>query len=201
MIEPQYFQHYKYVIGVDEVGRGCLAGPVTAGAVMLKVDQHIEGAKDSKKLSAKKRAAIAEKITSTLPTAVAHRSAQEIDKLNILRATLSAMKDAVESVCDGYDKEQCVVLVDGNHEIPGLSLDQECVIKGDAKSHAIACASIVAKETRDAIMIALEDEKGYQFAKHKGYGTRAHYEALAEHGASVHHRQSFRLAGGYMKRG
>ena len=199
MVDDAYTSEGKIVIGVDEVGRGCLAGPVTVAAVAVRRGQHVEGAKDSKALSEKKRTSLAEKIRSELPYKVVSRSPKDIDRMNILAATLDAMREAVEDLSAALlqQGEKVIALVDGNRAIPNLSIPQECVIKGDSRSHAIACASIVAKDARDALMKSLMDDDIYGFARHKGYGTRQHYEALDAHGPSEHHRRSFRLTGGY----
>ena len=198
-------------IGVDEVGRGCLAGPVTCCAVAFRKgdDGIIEGLADSKKLTPKRREALSMKIREKFTFAIAHRSAQQIDETNILRATLEAMRMAVNSCAELavasdpnlVPEKDIHVLVDGNHEIPGLALSQETVVKGDSLHPVISAASIVAKVERDNMMIALgkasADGDLYGFAKHKGYGTKKHYEALAEHGPGPNHRKTFRLQGGW----
>lgn len=186
-------------IGVDEVGRGCLAGPVTCCAVAFKEGDSLEGLADSKKLTPKRRTLLSAKIRATFPFAIAHRSAKEIDESNILKATLDAMRDAVEA-CAKQVGGEVHVLVDGNHAIPNLRFSQETVVKGDAIHPVISAASIVAKVERDTIMASLEGDGLYSFAKHKGYGTKRHYEALAEHGPSPHHRRTFRLSGGWNKK-
>lgn len=176
------------VAGVDEAGRGPLAGPVFAAAVILPDDVVIDGINDSKKLSAKKRDElfdiIKEKAASYSICAV---SSARIDEINILQATFQAMRGAV----DGLDIKPGYVLVDGNKS-PGLSIAHEPVIKGDSKSMSIAAASILAKVSRDRYMCKMAEKyPGYGFEKHKGYGTKAHYEAIARLGICEIHRKSF----------
>lgn len=179
---------YKAVCGVDEAGRGPLAGPVYAAAVILPEGREIEGLNDSKKLTEKKREALFDVITEkALSYSIASVDAKTIDEINILQATYLAMKKAVE----GLDIPADYALVDGNR-MPPLSVDGETVVKGDAKSPSIAAASILAKVSRDRYMLELDKAfPQYQFAKHKGYGTKLHYEMLTEHGISEHHRMSF----------
>ncbi|MEW5249719.1 ribonuclease HII [Microbulbifer discodermiae] len=174
--------------GVDEVGRGPLAGDVVAAAVVLDPDRPIEGLADSKKLSEKKREQLFELIGErALSFAVARASVAEIDRLNILHASLLAMRRAVEQL----DTQPEYVLVDGNRK-PDWSYPCETVVKGDSRVAAIAAASILAKVTRDREMITLDDQyPGYGLAGHKGYPTRAHREALKRLGPSPIHRRSF----------
>lgn len=179
------------VVGLDEAGRGCLAGPVVAAAVALPPDAHLPGLDDSKKLSAEARAALVPQIhREALAVGVGQCSPAEIDELNILWASLEAMRRAAEALPFSLD----VLLVDGNREIPSVPWRQEAVVKGDATSLSIAAASIIAKTTRDGIMVALDAAfPAYGWAGHKGYPTAQHYAALAAHGPSPHHRRSFRL--------
>ncbi|MEX2963427.1 ribonuclease HII [Microbulbifer sp. TYP-18] len=174
--------------GVDEVGRGPLAGDVVAAAVVLDPDRPIEGLADSKKLSKKKREQLFELIGErALSFAVARASVAEIDRLNILHASLLAMRRAVEQL----DTQPEYVLVDGNRK-PDWSYPCETVVKGDSRVAAIAAASILAKVTRDREMITLDDQyPGYGLAGHKGYPTRVHREALKRLGPSPIHRRSF----------
>ena len=176
------------VCGIDEAGRGPLAGPVCAAAVILPLDCHIDGLNDSKKLTEKKREALFPLIQEkALAWGIGWASAEEIDAINILQATFLAMKRAVEqlSVQPGW------ALVDGNR-MPPLDIPGETVVKGDAQCASIAAASILAKVSRDRL---LEDwdtlYPEYGFAKHKGYGTTAHYDAILRHGVLPIHRKSF----------
>ena len=190
----------RLVIGVDEVGRGCLAGPVTVCAVALPVGCALEGLRDSKKLTARRREALDREIRAECLTHhVASRSAAQIDAGGILTMTLDAMREAVQTCHARLDNKNVVVLVDGTVAIPDLGLPQHTMARGDARSRTIAAASIVAKVHRDARMASLPDPGGYAFARHKGYGTKLHYEKLGELGPSAHHRKSFRLAGGYRR--
>ena len=176
------------IAGVDEVGRGPLAGPVCVACVMMPLDDIIEGVDDSKKISEKKRNLIAEQIKEkAICYAVEFVDEDTIDKINILEATKLAMKRAIEKMTIKPD----VVLIDA---ISKLDVDANIrgIIKGDALSYSIGCASILAKVTRDNLMCELAKEyPEYGFEKHKGYGTKAHIEALKEHGPCVYHRLSF----------
>ncbi len=181
-------QGYKNICGVDEAGRGPLAGPVCAAAVILKPDDIIEGVNDSKKLSEKKREQLYDVIKErALSYSIAFATVEEIEELNILNATMLAMKRAVE----GLDIPADYAIIDGN-KTPNLEIPCNYVIKGDAKSMSIAAASILAKVTRDRLLLEYAKEyPQYQFEKHKGYGTKAHREALLEYGPSPVHRPSF----------
>ena len=176
------------ICGVDEAGRGPLAGPVCAAAVMLPQGLDIPGLNDSKKLTEKKREALFEEIcASAITYGIAFATVEEIEELNILGATFLAMRRAV-----GQLKETPgLVLVDGNRD-PGVPFETECVVKGDGKCADIAAASILAKVTRDRYMLEQAERfPQYGFEKHKGYGTAAHYAALREYGPSEIHRPSF----------
>lgn len=181
---------FVHVAGVDEVGRGCLAGPVVAAAVVLPRDLRIPGIADSKALTADQRDRLYELITATAVTwAVASVDAEEIDRINILRASLLAMRRAVAALTPlpGF------VLVDGHLLVPDLPMPQRAVIGGDRKSTAIAAASIVAKVSRDRWMReAHARDPRYGFDQHKGYGTPDHLRAVSEFGYSELHRRSFR---------
>lgn len=179
---------YKAICGVDEAGRGPLAGPVCAAAVILPPDTVIDGVNDSKKLSEKKREALFDVIKETAVSyCVAYASVEEIESINILNATMLAMKRAVE----GLDVKADYVMIDGN-KMPPLDIDGETIIKGDAKSMSIACASILAKVSRDRILYEYAMEyPQYQFDKHKGYGTAVHREAILKYGPCPYHRMSF----------
>ncbi len=174
--------------GVDEVGRGPLAGPVIAAAVILDPEQPIKALMDSKKISEKKRILLALEIQKkSMAWAMGRAEHDEIDSINILQASLLAMKRAIESLAI----EPELVLVDGIH-CPDISFNVEAIIKGDNKIPAISAASIIAKVARDNEMIALDSQyPGYGFSQHKGYPTRMHIEALKELGVSSIHRKSF----------
>ena len=175
--------------GVDEAGRGPLAGPVFAAAVILDPGQIPEGLNDSKKLTEKKREFLFDVICQkAVAYAVASASVEEIDRLNILQATFLAMSRAVEALAI----QPQLVLVDGNAAPPQIRVPVRTVVKGDALSASIAAASILAKVSRDRKMMELDQEyPQYFFQKHKGYGTALHYEMLEQYGISPVHRRSF----------
>ena len=177
-----------YIAGVDEAGRGPLAGPVFAAAVILTDDVIIEGINDSKKLSEKKRDMLFDEIKSkALSYAVCSVDQSRIDEINILQATFEAMRGAVT----GLKKKPDYVLIDGDKS-PGIEIAHECVVKGDSKSMCIAAASILAKVSRDRYITEMAKlYPGYGFEKHKGYGTAAHYAAIRELGICGLHRRSF----------
>ena len=179
---------FSSVCGVDAAGRGPLCGPVCAAAVVLPVDCEIEGINDSKKLSEKKREAIFDVIKEkAIAYSVCMVDAKTIDEINILQATFRAMREAVE----GLSVKADIALIDGNQK-PGLSIEQRTIVKGDAKSISIAAASILAKVSRDRYMKEADEKyPEYQFAKHKGYGTKLHYEMIAEYGICDEHRCTF----------
>ena len=174
--------------GVDEAGRGPLAGPVCAAAVMLPPGLELPGLNDSKKLTEKQRDALYDQICSAAVTyGIAFATVEEIEERNILGATFLAMRRAV----DQLKEVPGLVLVDGNRD-PGLPYDTQCVVKGDGKCADIAAASILAKVTRDRYMLEMAKQyPEYGFEKHKGYGTKAHYDALRAHGPCGIHRPSF----------
>lgn len=182
-------QGARRVAGVDEVGRGPLAGDVVAAAVILDPSRPIAGLADSKKLSAKRREALAEQIRVTaLSWCVARASVAEIDSLNILQASLLAMQRAVAGLTPPPDFCQ----IDGNKLPAGLPCPAETIVGGDAKVAAIGAASILAKVQRDQELVELDRRfPQYGFARHKGYPTPEHLAALAEHGATEQHRRSF----------
>ena len=181
-------QGYKAICGVDEAGRGPLAGPVFAAAVILPDGLVIEGVNDSKKLSEKKRDKLFDEIKeNAVAWCVASASVEEIEELNILQADMLAMKRAVEGLPVPAD----YAMIDGNR-LPDLSVPSRFIVKGDAKSMSIACASILAKVSRDRLLYEYAKEyPQYQFDKHKGYGTKAHVAALKEYGPCPYHRMSF----------
>ncbi len=179
---------YCAICGVDEAGRGPLAGPVCAAAVILPPDTMIDGVNDSKKLSEKKREALFDVIKETAVSySIAFASVDEIEEMNILNATMLAMKRAVENLNVKSD----YAMIDGNR-VPDLEIPCEYIIKGDAKSMSVASASILAKVSRDRLLYEYAKEyPQYHFDKHKGYGTKAHIEALKEYGPCPYHRMSF----------
>ena len=176
------------VAGVDEVGRGPLAGPVVAAAVILDPENPIEGLADSKKLTEKRRESLAVEIKEkALSWSICRADVDEIDKINILQASLLAMKRSVESL--SHQPE--LALIDGNH-CPKLDCAMEAIIKGDSKEPAISAASILAKVARDNEMVEMENKyPGYGFAKHKGYPTKQHREAIIKLGITDIHRKSY----------
>lgn len=179
---------YKSVCGVDEAGRGPLAGPVCAAAVILPEGVIIDGVNDSKKLSEKKRESLFDVIREqALSYSIAYATVDEIEEINILNATMLAMRRAI----DGLGIKADYAMIDGN-KIPPLDIDAECIVKGDAKSMSIACASILAKVSRDRLLYKYAEEYPmYGFDKHKGYGTKVHREAILKYGPCPYHRKSF----------
>ncbi|MDK8874558.1 MULTISPECIES: ribonuclease HII [Paracoccus] len=178
----------RFVAGVDEVGRGPLAGPVTAAAVILDAGCIPEGLNDSKKLTAKRREALAELVMARCDWAVGHASVEEIDRLNILRASHLAMCRAIA----GLRQRPCLVLVDGNMLPRDLDLPGQAVVGGDARCLSIAAASILAKLLRDRIMVDLaQQHPGYGWEANAGYPTPAHRQALLDLGVTPYHRRSF----------
>lgn len=184
----KHAQGYKYICGVDEAGRGPLAGPVFAAAVILPEDYEIGGVNDSKKLSEKKREKLFDEIIEhALAYSIKSCDNFTIDDINILAATMQTMKNAVDSLTIKPD----IVFVDGNR-LPELDIPAEYVIHGDAVSASIAAASILAKVSRDRFMYEMDKKyPEYDFAKHKGYGTKLHYEKLREFGPCEIHRLTF----------
>lgn len=181
---------YKFIAGVDEAGRGPLAGPVCVASVILPDGAYLEKINDSKKLTDKVKDKLYDEIKEiAVAYSIVLISHEEIDRLNILYATFKGMRDAVNELSVKPD----FVLIDGN-KISGMELPHECVVKGDSKSISIAAASILAKVTRDRYMMELDEKyPEYNFKKHKGYPTKEHYEALKKYGASEVHRKSFNL--------
>lgn len=180
---------YKCVCGVDEAGRGPLAGPVCAAAVVLPDGLEIEGLNDSKKLTEAKREKLFDIIIEkAISYSVAFGTVEEIEEYNILNATFIAMNKAI----DGLDAKPDYALIDGNRVPKGITVDCETVVKGDAKSASIAAASVLAKVTRDRLLLRYAEKyPQYGFEKHKGYGTAAHYDAVREYGLCPVHRPSF----------
>ena len=186
--EDRFLQKYEIICGIDEAGRGPLAGPVVAGAVILPKDCHMLYLNDSKKLSAKKRDELYEQIKNeAVSWAFGIIGPERIDEINILQATYEAMREAVSQLSPAPQ-----MLLNDAVEIPGLPQPQCAIIKGDAKSISIAAASIMAKVTRDRIMMEYDKKYPmYGFASHKGYGSAAHIAAIREHGPSPIHRRTF----------
>ena len=181
----------KLIAGIDEAGRGCLAGSVVAAAVILPEGLVIEGLTDSKKLSAKQRESLFEIIhEKAIAVGVGQCSVEEVDRLNILHAAMEAMRRAALAL----DPQPHHLMIDGNRCFTDCLYSYETIVKGDLLHPCISAASVIAKVTRDRIMMDLHQQfPQYGWDKHKGYGTKAHYQAIAEHGISPHHRRSFRL--------
>ncbi|MDD2370779.1 MAG: ribonuclease HII [Firmicutes bacterium] len=186
--EAQYKKDYKIIVGVDEVGRGPLAGPVYAACVCLKYDLNLTNLNDSKKLSENKREVLEEKIKeSSYFYTYGFASVEEIDKYNILNATMLAMKRAVDKCPITPD----LVLVDGN-KTPDWDYNSISIIKGDQNYPSIAAASILAKTKRDKLMTIIQKfDNNFNYSKHKGYGTKEHYQELNKNGPSILHRRTF----------
>lgn len=179
----------RIVAGVDEVGRGPLAGPVTAAAVVLDISSIPEGLNDSKKLTALRRRALCEAITASAEVSIAHASVEEIDSLNILRASHLAMERAIA----GLPRRPCMALIDGNMIPRDLCVPARTIVKGDTLSLSISAASIIAKVTRDKLMWALAQHyPGYGWETNVGYPSKSHREALQNLGVTPHHRRSFK---------
>jgi ribonuclease HII len=180
------------IAGVDEAGRGPLAGPVVAAAVILDMDTPIDKINDSKKITEKRRSILYKQITASQKYGLGIADPKEIDEINILQATFLAMKRAIQNLKDAggtYD----LLLIDGNQYIPDLPRNrQQTITSGDATSASIAAASIVAKVARDKMMEEYHEKyPEYDFAKHKGYGTKHHREMIAKHGLCDIHRETF----------
>lgn len=186
-IKKEIYEKYDRIAGIDEVGRGPLAGPVVTCAVIMKKDSHINGVTDSKKLSRKKMLDLKEKIIEdAIAVSYGYANSRKIDKLNIRQATLGAMKDAL----DNLETRPDIVLIDA--ERIDTDLPQLNIVKGDLNEYAISCASILAKIRRDDIMINFAKiYPGYGFETNVGYGTKAHYAGLEKYGETPIHRQSF----------
>ncbi len=180
---------FKYVCGVDEAGRGPLAGPVCAAAVILPYGCEIEGLNDSKKLSEKKRDMLFDIIIEkAISYSICYGTLEEIEKYNILNATFLAMNRSIESL----DVKPDYCLIDGNRTPKEIKFPCETVVKGDSKSYSVAAASILAKVSRDRLMLEYDKKyPQYGFKKHKGYGTKEHYEAIKKFGVCDIHRLSF----------
>ncbi len=180
---------FKYICGVDEAGRGPLAGPVCAAAVILPENAVIEGLNDSKKLSEKKREALYNVIKEqAIAYGIAYGTLEEIEEFNILEATYLAMVRAIEALPTKAD----FALIDGNRIPKGIAIPCETVVKGDAKSMSVAAASVLAKVTRDRLLMEYDGKyPEYNFKKHKGYGTKEHTDLILKYGPCEIHRMSF----------
>jgi ribonuclease HII len=201
-------QGYRIIIGVDEAGRGPLAGPVVAAAALCRISnfqfpiskqKKLKLIRDSKKLSEKQRENILDFVHENFYVGIGICNPKTIDRINILQATFLAMKAALSSLKSkiqyknkNYFNEKCIIIVDGNKIIPNLNIKQQAIVSGDKKVKSISAASIVAKVTRDSLMQKMEKKyPEYGFAKHKGYGTKIHLERLKKFGPSAIHRLSF----------
>ena len=188
-----YDEGNKYICGIDEAGRGPLAGPVVVGAVVMKPDSKLEWVNDSKKVTEKRREILYDRILEeSLAWGVGIVSWDEIDDLNILNATKKGLTKALKQVVEKLKTKPDIVLVDALREIDTLGIPYQSIIKGDATCYSIACSSIIAKVTRDRIMREYDEAfPEYGFAKHKGYGTKEHIEAIKKYGPCLIHRKSF----------
>ncbi|WP_019039688.1 ribonuclease HII [Psychroflexus tropicus] len=185
------FQNKYLECGTDEAGRGCLAGPVTAAAVILPADFHNDILNDSKLLTSKKRELLEVILKKeSLSYGVSHVEMETIDEINILNASILAMHQSIDQLTSRPE----FILVDGNKFKPYQNLKHECIVKGDSKFLSIAAASIIAKTARDAFMKKIDQEYPmYEWAKNKGYPTKAHRAAIRKYGVTKYHRKSFRL--------
>ena len=188
-----YKEGIKLICGADEAGRGPLAGPVAVGAVVMKPDSKLEWVNDSKKVTEKRREILYDKIIEdSLAWSVILVSQQEIDELNILNATKKGLTLAIKDILSQLEEKPDILLVDALREIDTCKIPYQSIIKGDATCYSISCASILAKVTRDRIMKQWDEVyPQYGFAKHKGYGTAKHIEAIKQYGSCPIHRQTF----------
>ncbi|KIN75309.1 Ribonuclease HII [Sulfitobacter noctilucae] len=185
-------QGFARIAGVDEVGRGPLAGPVTAAAVVLDPNRIPEGLNDSKKLTKKARLRLHDEIMEVADVSIAHASVEEIDEINILRASHLAMTRALDGL-ESLGRPADYALIDGNMLPRDLILPAQTIIKGDGRSQSIAAASIVAKICRDYVMLSLaQQHPGYGWETNMGYGSKSHMSALENLGVTPHHRRSFK---------
>ena len=186
-------EEYELICEIDEAGRGPLAGPVAVGAVVMKPDSMLEWVNDSKKVTEKRREILYDRIIEdSLAWSVALVSQQEIDELNILNATKKGLSTALKEVIEKLEKKPDIILTDALREIDTFNVPYQSIIKGDATCYSISCASILAKVTRDRIMKEWDEVyPQYGFAKHKGYGTSAHIEAIKKYGPCQIHRKTF----------
>lgn len=188
-----YNEGYKLICGIDEAGRGPLAGPVVVGAVVMKPESKIEWVNDSKKVTEKRRDILYDKITEeTIAWGVGIVSEKEIDEINILNATKKGLHIAIGEVIEKLGKKPEIVITDALKEIDTFGIPYQSIIKGDATCYSISCASIIAKVTRDRIMKEWDEVyPQYGFNSHKGYGTAKHIEAIKKYGPSPIHRKTF----------
>lgn len=193
-IDYSKYRQYQHIVGVDEVGRGPLSGPVVACSFLLDKSQELpQGIQDSKKISKKNRTEIAKHLTKKFKYTLGVVSNIKIDEINILNATMQAMKDAVAQLAEGYNLAEIPILIDGrDNPFATTYALSEAIIKGDSKSAAIACASIIAKVYRDNLMEKLAFQfPQYGWERNAGYGTKQHIIAIKEYGITEHHRKSF----------
>ncbi len=191
--ENLYNEGLKYICGIDEAGRGPLAGPVVVGAVVMPKDSMLEFMNDSKKVTEKRRELLYEEIVNTsLAYGIGIISQEEIDKINILNATKKGLHEALGQVIEKLKQKPDIIIVDALREIDTFGITYESIIKGDATCYSISAASILAKVTRDRIMTEWDKiYPQYGFAMHKGYGTAKHIQAIKEYGPCPLHRKSF----------
>ena len=191
--ENLYKEGIKYICGIDEAGRGPLAGPVVVGAVVMPRDSMLEFVNDSKKVTAKRREKLYEEIKKeAIAYGIGIIPQEEIDEINILNATKEGLHTALGEVIEKLKTKPGIVIVDALREIDTFGITYESIIKGDATCYTISCASILAKVTRDRIMEEWDKiYPEYKFAKHKGYGTKEHIEAIKKYGPCPIHRKSF----------
>ena len=188
-----YNEGYKFICGIDEAGRGPLAGPVSVGAVVMKPDSKLEWVNDSKKVTEKRREILYDRIIEdSLAWSVQLIDQKEIDEINILEATKKGLHLALEDIINQLKQKPEIILVDALREIDTFNIPYQSIIKGDATCYAISCASILAKVTRDRVMKEWDEiYPMYGFEKNKGYGTAAHIQAIKEFGPCPLHRKSF----------
>lgn len=188
-----YAKGYKLICGIDEAGRGPLAGPVVVGAVIMEPDSKLEWVNDSKKVTEKRREILYDKITNeAIAWGVGIVSEKDIDELNILNATKKGLHIAIEQIIEKLGKKPDIVIVDALREIDTFGVPYQSIIKGDATCYSISCASIIAKVTRDRIMRQWNEVYPmYDFEKNKGYGTAKHIQAIKQYGPCTIHRKSF----------
>lgn len=191
--ENLYKDGYKLICGIDEAGRGPLAGPVAVGAVIMKHDSMLEWVNDSKKVTERRREILYDKIIEdSIAWSVQLISEKEIDELNILEATKKGLNLAIKDIIEQINTKPNIIIVDALREIETLGIPYQSIIKGDANCYSISCASILAKVTRDRVMKQWDEiYPQYGFAQHKGYGTAKHIQAIKEHGPCKIHRKSF----------
>lgn len=188
-----YNEGYKLICGIDEAGRGPLAGPVSVGAVVMKKESMLEWVNDSKKVTEKRREVLYERIIDdSLAWSVQLISEKEIDELNILEATKKGLHLALKDIIEQLKNKPDIIITDALREIDTFNVPYQSIIKGDATCYSISCASILAKVTRDRIMQQYDEVyPEYGFSKHKGYGTKAHIEAIKKYGPCPIHRKTF----------